>query len=379
MHHMELLERLHRERQSLKTRLNEFHRWLVSVDETRPCQRCFSLIRSQLDEHIIEFRRFYAQLRTQRHSFETNITSCSHVKQLFDDNDKQTCQSIDESFQRFEQQTYDYNERINRFSACLQQYHAEHAHLIDHYAKHLRFYSEQVENNGDAHFLTLQLLLKNDHTLMIDHGKYEDLREELLQTNTIDNVDEIDRYDRQLNQYREEYQRFVHDLKRILRHRQTQFNDYESLEEQFEQWLERAEHLLEQTFDIVRCKQICDEYSRLPFDRLQSLGKQLTQYYSSANLLDVYEQLKGTRVLQTTTVDCQSSAIIDRCHRTNERVRQWLNIGVLLEQHETHRRTAQTLVEQIQQCVQLNENLLLPLNKNELDDIRQTYQVDLVR
>jgi hypothetical protein len=99
MHHFELIERILHERQTIKERINELYNWLLSSIENNLFSQPFSLNRSKLDEQIINFRQFHAQLRTRRYSFDSDINTKINLEQLFDDNDKHTLQLIDQYFQ----------------------------------------------------------------------------------------------------------------------------------------------------------------------------------------------------------------------------------------------------------------------------------------
>ncbi|CAF4555809.1 unnamed protein product, partial [Rotaria sp. Silwood2] len=164
MHNFELLEHDNHERQTIKERIDELNNWLLSytdksINSNDLFSKPLSLKRSKLDEQIINFRQFHAQLLTRRHAFASDINTKQNLEQLFDNNDKKNIDLINKSFQLLEEQANQYNERINRLSTRLNEFHLEHGHLIDNYSKRLRLYSEHIEQNDDINFSTLQLLL----------------------------------------------------------------------------------------------------------------------------------------------------------------------------------------------------------------------------
>ena len=62
--------------------------------------------------------------------------------------------------QFLDKQANQYNEHINRLSTRLNEFHLEHAHLIDNYSKYLRLYSEQIEQNDDIEFFYITIIIK---------------------------------------------------------------------------------------------------------------------------------------------------------------------------------------------------------------------------
>ena len=87
MHNFELIEHYNHERQTIKERIDELNHWLLSYTGNSPnsndlFSKPLSLKRSKLDEQIIQFRQFLAQLRTRRHSFDSDINTTINVEQL---------------------------------------------------------------------------------------------------------------------------------------------------------------------------------------------------------------------------------------------------------------------------------------------------------
>ncbi|CAF4372466.1 unnamed protein product, partial [Adineta steineri] len=184
------------------------------------------------------------------------------------------------------------NEQINHLYTHLNEFHLEHSYLIDTYSKNLRLYTEQIEQNDDINFSALQLLLNNDQDLILDHTSYNKLIEELLQTNNITDENEIIEHKNQVNEYKNQYERFQNDLKLILHNRQSLYDEYELMRNDIQEWLLTTDRLLKQQLTIDSWEQLLHEHSKLPIEQLKFINKQLVEFYSSANLLDIYEHLK---------------------------------------------------------------------------------------
>src|ERR1700722_20236346 len=135
MHNFELIERYNHERQTIKERIDELNHWLLSCtdnsfDSNDLFSKPLSLKRSKLDEQIIQFRQFHAQLRTRHYSYDSDINTKINLEQLLDNNDKNNLNIIDQNFQLLDERAKQYNERINRLSTRLNEFHLEHGHLI---------------------------------------------------------------------------------------------------------------------------------------------------------------------------------------------------------------------------------------------------------
>ena len=383
MLHFQLLERLLRERQNIKERLREFHQWCSAVDQGDLLSRSFSLKRSKLDEQIIEFRQFHAQLRTRRHTFDSDIKTRLRIEQLFDEKDRSDLKIIDHYFQTFEQQADLYNEQLNRLSTSLNEFHLEHARLIDHYAKYLRLYSEHVEHNEDLQFSALQLLLKHTNALTIDHTRYEQLRDQLLQSKNIVDTNEITDHQKQVDEYRQQYQIFLRDLQTILRDREDIFNRYDSIRDDLQEWLRTTDSALNQSISLHRCEQLLVEHAELPIEPFRSLSEQLIQFYSSPNLLKLYEQFKLAQTInhsRTTAIfQEQTDQIIEEYVEIKERILQLMRIFEqilqLEEQYQLEKQAAENAIERAKELVSLEENTILPLDSEQIGMLRQKYQV----
>jgi hypothetical protein len=383
MHHFQLIERLRRERQSVKERLRDYHQWCLAVDRSDLLSRPLSLKRSRLDEQITEFRQFHAQLRTRRHTFDSDMKGRFHIEHLLDEKDKSDLKIIDRYFQTFEQQADLYNEQINCLSASLNEFHLEHAHLIDHYAKYLRLYSEHVQHNEDLQFSALQLLLKRTNALIVDHTRFEQLRDQVMQTKNIVDVDEISAHEQQVDEYRQQYQMFLHDLQTILRDREDIFNRYDSIRDSIQDWLITTDSALNQPISLHRCEQLLDEHSELPIEQFRSLSEQLIQFYSSPNLLKLYEQFKLAQTIhhsQTTAIfQEQTDQIIEDYVDIKERILQLIKsfeqILHLDEQYQLDKQAAENAIDTAKELASLEENTILPLNNQQIAILLQNYQV----
>lgn len=383
MHHFQLIERLRRERQSVKERLREYHQWCSAVDRDELLSRPFTLKRSKLDEQIIEFRQFHAQLRTRRQKFDSDIRARLHIERLFDDKDRSDVKIIDHYFQTFEQRADLYNEQINCLSASLNEFHLEHAHLIDHYAKYLRLYNEHVQNNDDLEFSALQLLLKRTNALVIAHTRFEQLRDEVIQTKNIVDVEEISDREKQVEEYRQQYQIFLRDLQTILRDREDIFNRYDSIRDSIQDWLMTTDSALNQPISLHRCEQLLAEHAELPIEQFRSLSEQLIQFYSSPNLLKLYEQFKLAQTInhsQTTAIfQEQTDQIIEEYVESKERILQLIRsfeqILHLDERYQLEKQAAEKAIEKAKELASLEENTILPLNNEQIAILLRNYQV----
>ncbi|CAF5222602.1 unnamed protein product, partial [Rotaria magnacalcarata] len=101
MHNFEVLEHDNHERQTMKERIDELNHWLLSyTDQAKTSSDLFSkplsLKRTKLDEQIINFRQFHAQLLARSHSFESDINTKLNIEQLFDENDKKNIELINQ-------------------------------------------------------------------------------------------------------------------------------------------------------------------------------------------------------------------------------------------------------------------------------------------
>ena len=384
MHHFQLIERLRRERQSVKERLREFHQWCLAVDRNDLLSRPFSLKRSKLDEQIIEFRQFHAQLRTRRHTFDSDIRTRLHIEQLFDEKDRSDWKIIEHYFQTFEQQANLYNEQINCLSASLHEFDLEHAHLIDHYAKYLRLYNEHVQNNDDLEFSALQLLLKRTNALVIAHTRFEQLRDQVIQTKNVVDVQEISDREKQVEEYRQQYQIFLRDLQTILRDREDIFNRYDSIRDSIQDWLTATDSALNQPISLHRCEELLVEHAELPVEQFRSLSEQLIQFYSSPNLLKLYEQFKLAQTInhsQTTAIfQVQTDQIIEEYVEIKERILQLMKsfeqILYLEDRYQLEKQAAEKAIEKAKELASLEENTILPLNNEQIAILLRNYQVN---
>ena len=387
MHNFELFERYNHERQTIKERIDELDQWLSTYEKdsfTKP----LSLKRSKLDEQIIQFRQFHAQLRTRRHSFDSNVNTTVNLEQLLDENDRNRLNTIDEHLQSLDEQARQYNERINRLSTRLNELHLEHRHLIDNYSKRLRLYSEHIEQNEDINFSALQLLFNNDRESPIDQSFYQQLLDELTHTENTEDRNEIEQLNSQLEDYRRQYERFQNDLKLILQNREKILNAYESKKNAIQEWLSTTDRALKQypnELTIIACEQLLVEHAAMPVEELKSLNQQLIQFYSSPNLVHLYEQLKLDQKMHqhtntTMIFQRQTEELMENYHSIKERIRQLMEILQRIEQqtkkYQQARERAQTTLEKAKELVTLEENTILPLDNEQIEIMLQKYKVN---
>jgi hypothetical protein len=392
MHNFELIERYNHERQTIKERIEELNHWLLSyTDNSLQSEDLFSkplsLKRSKLDEQIIQFRQFHAQLRTRRHSFDSDINTIINLEQLLDENDKTNLKIIDQHFQYLDEQAKQYNERINRLSTRLNEFHLEHSHLIENYSKRLRLYSEHIEQNDDVNFSALQLLLNNDHESIIDHRLYEQLIKELIETENIEDIHEINQLKNQLEDYRIQYEKFQNDLKLILQNREQILNEYESKKNFIQEWLFTTDRSLKQypnELTISLCEQLLIEHSQIPIEQFKSLNQQLIQFYSSPNLFHLYEQLKLDKNLHkhsntTMIFQRQTDELIENYHLIKEKILQHMQILDKIQQQTTKyqlaKQKAEYSIDKAKELVTLEENTILPLDHQQIELMLQKYKV----
>jgi len=392
MHNFELIERYNHERQTIKERIEELNHWLLTyTDNSLQSEDLFSkplsLKRSKLDEQIIQFRQFHAQLRTRRHSFDSDINTIINLEQLLDENDKTNLKIIDQHFQFLDEQAKQYNERINRLSTRLNEFHLEHSHLIENYSKRLRLYSEHIEQNDDVNFSALQLLLNNDHESIIDHRLYEQLIKELIETENIEDIHEINQLKNQLEDYRIQYEKFQNDLKLILQNREQILNEYESKKNFIQEWLFTTDRSLKQypnELTISLCEQLLIEHSQMPIEQFKSLNQQLIQFYSSPNLFHLYEQLKLDKNLHkhsntTMIFQRQTDELIENYHLIKEKILQHMQILDKIQQQTTKyqlaKQKAEYSIDKAKELVTLEENTILPLDHQQIELMLQKYKV----
>jgi hypothetical protein len=355
MHHLKFLERIHHERQTIKERINELYQWLLSSTKNDLFSRSLSLKRSKLNEQIIEFRQFHAQFQTRRYSFDFDINTSINLEQLFDQNDKNLLQLIDQHFQVLNKQTNEYHEYLNHFSTSLNQFHLEHAHLIDTYSKYLRLYAEQIQENDQWNFSALEfLLLNNEEERIFDHKLYNQLFNDLITRENIEDQNELFELQKQVEEYRIQYETFENDLKQILQNRQSIFNQYESTRMIIHQWLITTDHLLKQQ------SVLSFEHSNLPIEQLKILTKQLIDFDSSINLLNIS---KSTSIYQKQTDELIENYL--------QRIIQYKNT----QQYQLAKQNAENSIAKVKKLFTLDENLILPLDNQLIEIMVEKYQV----
>jgi len=387
MHNFQLIERYNHERQTIKERIDESKHWLTSSSHSSISTKPFSLNRSKLDEQIVQFRQYHAQLRTHRHSFDSDINTPINHEQLFDEYDRNNLEQLAEQFHLLEQQANNYNERINRFSTRLNEFHLEHSHLIDNYSKRLRLYKEHIEQNDDINFSALQLLLNNDRDSPIDHQFYEQLIHDLLTSEQqIEDQHELEQYKIQVDDYRKQYDKFQEDLKSILNYRQDILNKYETNKSQIQDWLNTTDRLLKQypnDLTLESCEQLLLQHQNLPIEQLQTSNQQLIQFYSSINLLHLYEQLKldvnSNKHSNTTMIfQKQTDDLVENHRLMKEKILQYMEILKQIQQklskYQLAKQTAEKSLEKAKELVTLEENTILPLDNQQIEVLLEKYK-----
>lgn len=392
MNTLELIEHGQHERQTTKERLDELYQWLLSYTETSlhaddVFSKSLSLKRTKLDEQIIQFRQFHSQLRTRRHSYDSEIKTTTDVEQLLEPSDRKVLHLIDQQFQLLDQQANLHNERINRLSTRLNEFHLEHAHLIDDYDKRLRLYREHLEQNDDINFSTLQLLMNNDQEIPIDRTLYQRVIKELLETEHVEDQNEIHHYEQQLNEHKSQYEAFRNHLKTILHQRQDLLNAYEAKRNLLHDWLTNTDRALKQQpneLTLAQCEQLLTEHATMPIESLQASNQQLIHFYSSSNLSKLYEQLDlpqtNRQHSNTTTIfQRQTDELIDNYHAMKERLHQHMEILRKIqqqtEQYELAKQKAEQTIEKAKELVTLEENTILPLDHAQVEVMLQKYKV----
>jgi hypothetical protein len=374
MHHFKLIERIQYERQTIKERINELYNWLLSSIENDLFSKSFSLKRSKLDEQIIEFRQFYAQFQTRRYSFDFNIKSTINLEHLLDNNDKNFLKLIDQHFQVLDKQTNQYNQHINRLSTRLNEFHLEHAHLIDTYSKYLRLYTEQIQQNDGWNFSALQLLLSNDEEIIIDHTLYDQLIKDLLETKNTEDKNEIFELEKEVNNYKHQYKTFQNDLKLILHNHQLILNQYETIKNQIQEWLISTDRLLKQQLTIHTCQQLLIEHSNLPIEQLKIIIEQLIDFYSSTNVLNLCKSRNQTSIYQK-----QTDELIENYLLIKQRILQYIdlleNIEQITHKYQSTKSIAENSIEKAKELIKLDENIILPLDNQLIEIMLQKYKV----
>ena len=396
MQNFKLFELYDHERQTIKECIDELEHWLASYDKDSLnfndiFSKPLSLKRSKLDEQIISFRQFHAQLRTRRHSFESNINTKINIEQLFDDNNRHHFQLIEEKFHFLNEQANQYNERINRLSTRLNEFHLEHIHLYDNYSKRLHLYSEHIEQNKDINFSTLELLFNNNNELIINHTFYEQLIKELIETDNIIDEDEIYQYQKQINEYRKQYENFQTNLKFILQNRQEILNQYELNRNILQEWLLTTERLLKQqqpnNLTILSCQQLLNEHSNMPIEKIKSLNQQLIDFYSSTNLFHLYQQLKLEKSVDqysdvTMIFKRQIDELIENYVLIKEKIIQHMkvleDIQQQINEYQLKKENVEYCLEKAKELVTLEENTILPLDNQQIEIILQKYKVKMI-
>lgn len=379
MLHFKLIERIQHERQTIKERINELYNWLLSSIDNDLFSKSFSLKRSKLDEQIIEFRQFHAQFQTRRYSFDTDIKSTINLEQLLDNNDKKFLNLIEEHFQILDKQTNQYNEHINRISTRLNEFHLEHAYLIDTYSKYLRLYTEQIEQSNEWNFSTLELLLNNDQEIIIDHTLYNQLIKELLEIENIEDRNEIINYEKQIDEYRNQYEIFKNDLKIILQKHQLYLNEYETIKNQIQEWFISTDRLLKsQQLTLNKCQELLNEHSNLPIEQFKIISKQLINFYSSINLLNISKSSNQPLIYEK-----QTNELIENYLSIKQRIIQYLdlleNIQQLTNKYQISKQNAENSIEKAKELIQLDENIILPVDIQLIENILQKYKVNIFK
>ncbi|CAF5218291.1 unnamed protein product, partial [Rotaria magnacalcarata] len=124
------------------------------------------------------------------------------------------------------------------------------------------------------------------------------------------------------------------------------------------------------------------KHSKLPVEQLKVLNEQLINFYSSANLLNLYEQLKLTKPIDhsnlTVTFQKQTDDLIENYVTIEQRILQYIelleNIRQKTDQYQLAKEHAENSIEQAKQLVQLNETIILPLDNEQIVVVLQKYK-----
>lgn len=378
MHHFALIERFLRERQLLKERLKDLDHYFANPNSF---VRSLSFQRTKLDEQLIDFRRYYAQLRSYAQIYHNEIQPRRHIEKLFDDEDRKRLIQIEKSLPIAETEANRFDEKINHLSTLLNQFHKEHARLIDRYAKSIRLFSDFIQKNDDLQFDQLEILLKNEK--LVDHRLYENLRDQLFEMEDVDDEEIIENEDDQLEEYRAEYEQFIEDLKLILQNRQELFSEYDFIKNQLEDWLNNVETSLKRSITLPLIEQYLLEHSNLPIDLFRSLSNQLIGFYSSKNLIKLYERWRqGQTHMSSETAKVfheQTEEIVNAYEKIKERLIQlkkfFEEIQLRSEEYHNGKERAEETIEKAKKFVQTEEYQMLPLDRDEVRRIEEKFRV----
>ncbi|CAF5057180.1 unnamed protein product, partial [Rotaria sp. Silwood1] len=267
-------------------------------------------------------------------------------------------------------------------STCLNEFHLEHTHLSDIYSNSIRIYVEQIKQNNDINFSALELLLNNDQNVIIDHTLYDQLINNLLETKNIENKNDILEYKNQINEYKIHYEKFQNDLKLILKNRQLLLNQYDLVKNQIEEFLLTTDRLLKQTLTIDICQDLLTKHSLLPIEQLKILTEQLINFYSSTNLINLYEQLKLSKPINhsnlTLIYQKQTDDLIEYYLLIKQRLLEYLelleNIQQQTNQYQSTKQIAENSIEKAKQLITINETIILPLDNQQIIVMLQKYK-----
>jgi predicted house-cleaning NTP pyrophosphatase (Maf/HAM1 superfamily) len=125
----------------------------------------------------------------------------------------------------------------------------------------------------------------------------------------------------------------------------------------------------------------------MPIEQLKSLNQQLIQFYSSANLLHLYEQLKLTKNINqhsntTMIFQRQTNDLIENYLSIKDRILQHIEILEKIQQqtnkYQTAKEKAENTIEKAKELVTLEENTILPLDDQQIETMLQKYKVKII-
>ncbi|CAF1422502.1 unnamed protein product, partial [Didymodactylos carnosus] len=246
MNHFELIQRLYNETRNVKENIIDCIQWLEKAREQFNIDflnKSLSLNRSKLDDQIIFYRQYDAQLRTRRHSFSNIIKTQSQLLNVNDENSQ--LETIENNLKDLELNSNNYNEKINRLSLKLNEYLLLHAQIIDSYAKQIRQYEYYIKEN-DFSYIKQLLSGENNENYEQKLSLYNQTVENLLIENDGNLIDQDEILTSKLvvQEHHETFQRLISDLTLILNNREQLTKEYNDLKIIIDQWFISSELVL---------------------------------------------------------------------------------------------------------------------------------------
>ncbi|CAF1332996.1 unnamed protein product, partial [Didymodactylos carnosus] len=414
MNHFELIQRLYNETRNVKENIIDCIQWLEKAREQFNIDflnKSLSLNRSKLDDQIIFYRQYDAQLRTRRHSFSNIIKTQSQLLNVNDENSQ--LETIENNLKDLELNSNNYNEKINRLSLKLNEYLLLHAQIIDSYAKQIRQYEYYIKEN-DFSYIKQLLSGENNENYEQKLSLYNQTVENLLIENDGNLIDQDEILTSKLvvQEHHETFQRLISDLTLILNNREQLTKEYNDLKIIIDQWFISSELVLKQIepipFELDACLERLDKCNLLNkeyqticnnnVNRLKILSDEILCFYTSSNIDSLLDTLKiifesSTRfndeqISKNDTNDNEQITIavtknIIECYQNmGQRIQSYIDyLTLLIEQIETYKtshKQAKLCIEQTNELldydIKQNQIILLPIEQQELDLFMKKYQ-----